>query len=156
MSNQRAHLGIPIPGPVSDRIDAAAKAMSAVMANVNLGAHSNEFERALSGLRAVQCLATSAELPALPVAGGAVIKWQSGAGLLWDVHAFGRWALRVVSPLNWDAHSVHQALVRAGYAEHIEVNWVHAEYSSPPEAQEGAREALDGDIAAAEREAANV
>ena len=57
----------------------------------------------------------------------AVIKWQSGVGLMWDVHAFGKWLLRVVSPLNWDAHSVHQELVHAGYAEHIDVRQVHAE-----------------------------
>lgn len=60
MSNQSTRLGIPIPSPVSDRIDAAAQAMSTVMAHVSLGAHGNQFERALSGLRAVQCLTNSA------------------------------------------------------------------------------------------------
>ena len=36
------------------RVDAAAEAMSEVMAHVNLGAWSVKFERALAGLRAVQ------------------------------------------------------------------------------------------------------
>ena len=65
-----------------------------------------------------------------------VITWHRGAGLMWDVHASGKWLLRVVSPLNWDAHSVHQELVHAGYAEHIDVRQVHAEQGAAPTAKE--------------------
>ena len=80
-----------------------------------------------------------------------VITWHQGAGLLWDVHAFGKWLLRVVSPLNWDAHGVYQELVRAGYAEHVEVRQIHAEQGAAPQ-QADARDAEIQQAVLAERE----
>lgn len=77
------------------------------------------------------CFALLAAAPQAPAAPGVpereqLAEWKGGAGLMWDVHAFGKWLCRVVSPLNWDAHGVYLALVRAGYASHIEVRQLAA------------------------------
>lgn len=58
--------------------------------------------------------------------------WKYGAGLLWDVYAFGKWLHRVVSPVNWDAHGVYLELLSAGYAEHIDVRQVSAMNNASP------------------------
>lgn len=66
MSSAKDHAIVPIPRAVKARIDAAADAMSEVMAMVNLGDRATEFERALSGLRAVQNLSTPISLKTPP------------------------------------------------------------------------------------------
>lgn len=81
-----------------------------------------------------------------------VTVWNDGVGLLWDVHAFGKFLFRVVSPVNWDAHGVYLELVRAGYAESIDVYQLSASNSAAlaatpaagvPAAAPDARDALD-------------
>lgn len=64
-----------------------------------------------------------------------LMQWHDGAGLLWDVYAFGKWLHRVVSPLNWDAHAVYLDLQRAGYASHIDVQLVSPSNTAAPAAQ---------------------
>lgn len=65
---------------------------------------------------------------------GFIVKWQDGAGLMWDVYSFGKWLCRVVSPVNWDAYSVHAQLVQSGYAEHIDVRQLSAQNATKPAA----------------------
>ena len=115
-----------LPEPVMfviDRFDAYFRSANGVPPNARISVPTSEWQ----------------ELRALLATGGQwqkVITWHRGAGLMWDVHASGKWLLRVVSPLNWDAHSVHQELVHAGYAEHIDVRQVHAEQGAAPTAKE--------------------
>lgn len=71
-----------------------------------------------------------------------LMQWHDGAGLLWDVYAFGKWLHRVVSPLNWDAHAVYLDLQRAGYASHIDVQLVSPSNTAAPAAQGDERAAL--------------
>jgi hypothetical protein len=83
--------------------------------------------------------------PPAPVEAGAVpltddqdaqvrlMQWHGGAGLLWDVYAFGKWSKRVVSPLDWDAHTVYLDMVRAGYAKHIELRLVSSSNNANPD-----------------------
>ncbi|MFM0330690.1 hypothetical protein [Paraburkholderia strydomiana] len=62
-----------------------------------------------------------------------LMEWRGGAGLLWDVYAFGKWSKRIVSPIEWDAHTVYLDMVRAGYAKHIELRLVSSSNSARPD-----------------------
>jgi hypothetical protein len=62
-----------------------------------------------------------------------LMEWRSGAGLLWDMYAFGKWSKRIVSPIEWDAHTVYLNMVRAGYAKHIELRLVSSTTNASPD-----------------------
>jgi hypothetical protein len=62
-----------------------------------------------------------------------LMQWHGGAGLLWDMYAFGKWSKRIVGPLDWDAHAVYLDMQRAGYAKHIELRLVSSSNSAKPE-----------------------
>ncbi len=67
-----------------------------------------------------------------------LMEWRGGAGLLWDVYAFGKWSKRIVSPIEWDAHTVYLDMVRAGYSKHIELRLVSASNNATPNESEAA------------------